>query len=211
MRAMVVCCHWQNAWKRLITGWADTIVDLAAGGLPDAAAALIPAPSRSHGARLDDHNPFNPMSANHDLVRATRLAWIEAAQEIFKEARALASRDDFRSQADRIEVYDAVVAEHLLQRRRACPQAGSRCRWSSAMPVRALAVCGSRGRREKVTSEAPRVAATVHSASWPWAGKWIRTACPVTLPRRSAGMRFRKVRLEEPSRYVGRGMGRATV
>jgi tetratricopeptide (TPR) repeat protein len=96
-------------------GWTNKIVDLAAGGLPSAAMALVPEHlKRRWQERLGDHNPFKTISANHDLVRATRLAWIEAAQAVLKEAREYAPAGEFRATEDRSETFDRLVSECLL-------------------------------------------------------------------------------------------------
>ena len=91
--------------------WAGRLLDLGLGGLPAAVAALCPDPLKRQAlARLADHDPFRIIAVNHDLVRATRLAWIEAARAILDAAEKAATIPDWRSEA-------AVVAEvvHLAR------------------------------------------------------------------------------------------------
>ncbi|MGD9615348.1 MAG: tetratricopeptide repeat protein [Alphaproteobacteria bacterium] len=74
--------------------FAGKIFDAALGGLPGVAMALLPDHlKRRAAARFDDLNPFNELSANHDLVRALRLAWVEAAGEVLDAAEHEASRN----------------------------------------------------------------------------------------------------------------------
>jgi len=63
--------------------------------VPTAAKALIPEHIRRRAAaRFDDLNPFRKISANHDLVRALRIAWVEAASEILDAAKHGASESE---------------------------------------------------------------------------------------------------------------------
>lgn len=88
----------------------DKLADMALGGLPSAAKALVPARIKE---RLTDQlrraNPFQQISANHDLLRAARLAWIEAAEQILKKALSLADRPEYRGQREEILRFDGVI------------------------------------------------------------------------------------------------------
>jgi hypothetical protein len=67
--------------------WLGKLLETVVGGLPSAATALCPDYLKKKWLeRLADQNPFKTISANHDLIRATRLAWIEAAQDMLKAA-----------------------------------------------------------------------------------------------------------------------------
>jgi len=67
--------------------WLGKLIDMVMGGLPGAVTAAIPEHLKKQWLeRAGDLNPFKSIGANHDLVRATRLAWIEAAQEILEAA-----------------------------------------------------------------------------------------------------------------------------
>ena len=67
--------------------------------------------------RLDDRNPFKTISANHDLVRATRLAWIEAAQEILEAAREHSKQVDGSSVATTVREFDALIVDIVFDAR----------------------------------------------------------------------------------------------
>ncbi|MFD1303058.1 hypothetical protein ACFQ4G_15900, partial [Methylobacterium marchantiae] len=98
--------------------WLAKLLDLGLGGLPSAASALCPAHLKQRALeRLGDHNPFKTISANHDLTRATRLAWIEAAQEIMKAARAAVGEREWRAEADAVARFHGLVEDALLDAR----------------------------------------------------------------------------------------------
>lgn len=65
--------------------FADKLLDLA-GSI---AGGLVPDHLRQQAkARISDLNPFDLIKGNHDLTRAVRLAWIEAALEILSATRS---------------------------------------------------------------------------------------------------------------------------
>ncbi|MBB5759515.1 hypothetical protein HNR00_004249 [Methylorubrum rhodinum] len=98
--------------------WLGKLLDMVTGGLPSAAAGLCPDHlKRRWLARLGDANPFASISANHDLVRATRLAWIEAALEVLDEARQRAWDPEWRGAAADIERFETEARERLLDAR----------------------------------------------------------------------------------------------
>jgi hypothetical protein len=95
--------------------WLSKLLETVLGGLPSAAVALCPDDVKKQWlVRLNDHNPFKTIAANHDLVRATRLAWIEAAQEVLNEAKAVAGRHEWHGSADAILAFDTVIRKNLL-------------------------------------------------------------------------------------------------
>ncbi len=96
-------------------GWVGKLFDIGFGGLPKAAVALCPDHlKRQWRERLNDHNPFKTISANHDLVRATRLAWIEAAQEVLAKSRQTAAQIEWQSSAATIQTFDELIAKMLV-------------------------------------------------------------------------------------------------
>jgi hypothetical protein len=98
--------------------WLGKLLDTVTGGLPTAASALCPDHLKKQWLeRLADHNPFKTISANHDLVRATRLAWIEAAQDVLKAAKARPTDGEWRGPAADIPAFDAVIGDILLDTR----------------------------------------------------------------------------------------------
>jgi tetratricopeptide (TPR) repeat protein len=71
-----------------------SIFQTALGGLPAAAKALVPDHLRRRAAaQFGDLNPFKTISANHDLVRALRIAWVEAACDVLDAARPQEAAD----------------------------------------------------------------------------------------------------------------------
>lgn len=68
------------------------IVDMMCGTVGPAAARAVPSHVRNQVlARVTDHNPFAVLPGNHDLIRAVRIAWVEAALEVLKAAAAKAA------------------------------------------------------------------------------------------------------------------------
>lgn len=68
------------------------LVDLVAGALPQTAVGLLPSHWKSEAAaRLSDVLPKS-ISTNHDLIRAVRLAWIEACLLVMQEAKQASAR-----------------------------------------------------------------------------------------------------------------------
>lgn len=65
-------------------------------------------------ARLQDHNPFAATSANEDLRRALRLAWIEVALKIDKAVVALPSTTEWRAELDSIQRFSGLVRTRLV-------------------------------------------------------------------------------------------------
>ncbi len=45
--------------------------------------------------RVADRNPFRNISANHDLARAVRIAWVEAALEVLDAPKGQADASDW--------------------------------------------------------------------------------------------------------------------
>ncbi|WP_217926596.1 tetratricopeptide repeat protein [Pinisolibacter aquiterrae] len=91
------------------------LLDTVVGGLPSAAAALCPEHlKRRWQQRLADKNPFATISDNHDLIRATRLAWIEAAQDVLEAAQARKSDREWHSQYASISAFHDTIRDILL-------------------------------------------------------------------------------------------------
>jgi len=97
--------------------WVQKLLDTALQGMPSAVIALIPEHLRKQWQeRLGDYLPFKDISANHDLVRATRLAWIDAAQMILREAQTATSAVLERQDAA-VRDFHPIVLEALLDAR----------------------------------------------------------------------------------------------
>jgi tetratricopeptide (TPR) repeat protein len=99
-----------------------SIFETALGGLPTAAKALIPEHIRRRAAaRFDDLNPFRKISANHDLVRALRIAWVEAASEILDAAKHGASGSEDIARFEAVARHELVALRDAAFDRRAHP------------------------------------------------------------------------------------------
>jgi ankyrin repeat protein len=67
--------------------WSESLNELVLGGLPKLAWQLVPnARKRQILARLRELDRSRKVEQNHDLVRAMRLAWVEATEQILNEA-----------------------------------------------------------------------------------------------------------------------------
>jgi len=65
--------------------WSGKLFDLVLHGLASAAGTMgVELEKKRLLARISDFNPYHFISTNHDLTRAVRLAWVEAALEILK-------------------------------------------------------------------------------------------------------------------------------
>jgi tetratricopeptide (TPR) repeat protein len=95
--------------------WVGKLVETVFGALPSAAKALCPPHiKRQWAERLADNNPFKTISANQDLLRAVRLAWLEATQEVLEQAGRDAQTQDSRAESDAIDRCNALVRDKLL-------------------------------------------------------------------------------------------------
>ncbi len=98
--------------------WLSKLLETVAGGLPSAATALCPEHiKRKWLERLSDKNPFKTISANHDLVRATRLAWIEAAQAICGEVVKRSELSEWKLKAPDILRFNTLITDVLIEER----------------------------------------------------------------------------------------------
>ncbi|MCF4166545.1 tetratricopeptide repeat protein [Zavarzinia compransoris] len=99
-------------------GWIGKLVDLALGGMPGVAAGMVPENlKRQWLERLSGHDPFKTIASNEDLVRATRLAWIEAAQDVLAAVRRAANNPEWTGERALIEVFQPLVEDCLAAMR----------------------------------------------------------------------------------------------
>jgi len=100
----------------------STIFKTTLGALPTAAKTLVPQHiQRRAAARLSDLNPFRTISANHDLVRALRIAWVEAASEILDAAKHGASESEDIARFEAVARHELVALRDAAFDRRAHP------------------------------------------------------------------------------------------
>ncbi len=93
---------------------AGKLVDLMLGGISRSALGLIPPHLRKEAiARLQDVNPFRRISTNHDLVRAVRLSWIEAALRVLEPVAAIPAE----AAGKEAKRFSALLREVLLAER----------------------------------------------------------------------------------------------
>ncbi len=94
--------------------WMEKLVDLGFGGLPTAVAALCPSTLKAQWRdRIATHHPLRSISANHDLVRATRLAWTSAAHILLVDLRRELNTPDRRREAERFGPVDHAIGKAL--------------------------------------------------------------------------------------------------
>lgn len=83
---------------------AGRIFDAVLSAAPSFVASAIPEHVRKRAlARWDDLSPFGAISANHDLIRAARLAWIEAAFAVLDAAEKAAQQPDHAGSRETLE------------------------------------------------------------------------------------------------------------
>jgi hypothetical protein len=94
--------------------WTDKLAELILQGLPGAARLLPDHVQRRFKARLHDLNPLARISANEDLTRTLRLAWIEAALDVDTRVRALAQHGEWRAAAESVERFSVLLRGELI-------------------------------------------------------------------------------------------------
>jgi hypothetical protein len=86
------------------------LAEMALSAAPAAAKALTPTALKARlGDKLRRANPFHEIATNQDLLRAARLAWIEAAEKILIHAKSQADRQEYREQRQEILRFDGVI------------------------------------------------------------------------------------------------------
>jgi tetratricopeptide (TPR) repeat protein len=99
--------------------WGAKLFDLVLAGLPGAW-SLIPERHRKQlRAKAADWNPFAGIADNEDLVRALRLAWIEAALEVNAAAEQQASHPEWQAASVELARFSDLVRKELCALRRA--------------------------------------------------------------------------------------------
>lgn len=94
------------------------LLDMVLASVPILAGKAIPTHIRKQAlARLDDRNPYNQISANHDLTRAMRLAWIEAAYEVLDAAKDMARTPGFPGERKPVLKFVQLARQELVQLR----------------------------------------------------------------------------------------------
>lgn len=69
--------------------WSDPLLNLVVKGLGGVSNLMFPSHwKRQARERIKDFNPFRVVADNSDLLRAARLAWIEAAREVLNVAKS---------------------------------------------------------------------------------------------------------------------------
>lgn len=89
--------------------WGGKLLDLTLGGLPAIARVLPPHWRMQAVERLRDFNPLTTIATNDDLMRALRLAWIEAALEVDAAAQSATEFPELHAGAADTERF----SEHL--------------------------------------------------------------------------------------------------
>jgi formylglycine-generating enzyme required for sulfatase activity len=69
--------------------WSDPLLNLVVKGLGGVPNLMLPSDwKRQARERLNDFNPFRVIADNSDLLRAARLAWVEAARDVLNVAKS---------------------------------------------------------------------------------------------------------------------------
>ena len=93
--------------------WGEKLLESMLGGVP-LVAKLIPRRYQQRAlARLNDVNPFAQTAASKDLLRALRLAWIEAALQVDGAARRAVSAPEWMPQVDKVERFSCFLTVTL--------------------------------------------------------------------------------------------------
>jgi len=96
------------------------LIDTGLGGVPGVAWKSTPARTKKRMRTwFDDRNPFNEISANHDLIRAVRVSWIEAALEILAAARRQAEVPEWAGDRKAIQTFEKLARTELINHRTA--------------------------------------------------------------------------------------------
>ena len=73
--------------------WSDPLLNMVVKGLGGVPNLILPSQwKRQAKERINDFNPFKVIANHHDLLRAARLAWIEAAREVLNVAKLSSSQ-----------------------------------------------------------------------------------------------------------------------
>src|SRR5208282_3047581 len=108
---ILVC---ETGEDRNLDFWAK-LVDLVIGALAGAEGALALDRFRKRAqAQLSDRNPLRNISANHDLVRAVRIAWVEAALTVLDAAKAQARIREWSNQQEDILRFEKLARAGLV-------------------------------------------------------------------------------------------------
>lgn len=93
--------------------WAERLLDLALGGVAWGLDTDLAHLKKSAQARLGEHNPLRNISANHDLLRAVRLAWVRAAMDVLDEVLAQARQPEWQAGQAEVRRFDGVARQAL--------------------------------------------------------------------------------------------------
>lgn len=97
--------------------WGDKLLELVFGGVPGMVKILPPHWRRQATARMQDFNPFAAIAANEDLLRALRLAWIEAALDVDAAVLQVVVLPEWQPSAAEANRFSAHLRELLRQLR----------------------------------------------------------------------------------------------
>lgn len=107
--------------------WKKQLIDVIFfNGLGSVLAKALPEHwQRRANERLNDFNPYSVIAGNHDLLRAARLAWVQAALEVLdvvrKSAQSGGQAFDDKNTVVRFEAQPCVARRLVEQRRQVLP------------------------------------------------------------------------------------------
>jgi tetratricopeptide (TPR) repeat protein len=93
--------------------WSSKLLDLVVGALPAAAKVLPEHRRRQALARLQDFNPLAEIPDREDLLRALRLAWVEAALEVDAQVLKQVELPEWQGLARAAHQFSAVMKPAL--------------------------------------------------------------------------------------------------
>lgn len=93
--------------------WGEKLLDLVCGGAPGLLKVLPATLRRQTSERLKDFNPFATIGANEDLLRAVRLAWIEAALEVDAVVLRMSSNGEWLDATGKTNAFSLVLRNTL--------------------------------------------------------------------------------------------------
>lgn len=98
--------------------WKQQLIDVVFfSGLGSVLAKALPDHwQRRASERFNDFNPFSVIAGNHDLLRAARLAWVQAALEVLDVARkSVQSSSSAFDHKDTVTRFEALARDAILK------------------------------------------------------------------------------------------------
>lgn len=96
--------------------WSGKLSDVVLGGIGSVLSVALPEHWRRRAReRINDFNPWDVINGNHDLLRAARLAWVEAALDVLDAAKESADSVSREFDSAKMLPFEKLARETLLQ------------------------------------------------------------------------------------------------